>query len=161
LIYEIINVIKKIKVSFPGEDQIHNIFLKNLPYDYVNKVLAPPVNRSIDTGIPTDWKIAKTIMIPKAEIKSKDPEKYRPVSLTSFLGKLIERCIKSRLYKFLEEGEIIAKQQSGFRNNKGAADNLVFFTQKISETSNREKKACGIFFVISKAFEKVWHNGLI
>ncbi len=42
-----------------------------------------------------------------------------------------------------------------------AADNLVFFTQKISETLNREKKACGIFFDISKAFDKVWHNGLI
>ncbi len=69
--------------------------------------------------------------------------------------------MKSRMYKFCEDSGIIVPQQSGFRNNRGAADNLVFFTQKISETINKDKKGCGIFFDISKAFDKVWHNGLI
>jgi len=129
--YEIIKAIKKIKISSsPGVDKIHNIFLKNMPYDYVHKVLAPLVNRSVDTGIPNEWKIAKIIMIPKSEVKSNDPEKYRPISLTSCLGKLTERLIKSRLYKLLEEGGILAKQQSRYKYNKGAADNLVFFTTK-------------------------------
>ena len=158
---EIVKAIKKIKVSSsPGEDQIHNIFLKHIPYEYVSKVLCVLINRSVDSGIPLEWKVAKIIMIPKGE-SGPDPEKYRPISLTSCLGKLVERLVKSRLYKFLEDSGIIVKQQSGFRNNKGAADNLVFFTQKISETLNKGKKACGIFFDISKAFDKVWHNGLI
>ncbi len=99
-------------------------------------------------------------MIPKGH-NSSDPEKFRPISLTSCLGKLIERLVKSRMYKFCEDSGIIVPQQSGFRNNRGAADNLVFFTQKISETINKDKKASGIFFDISKAFDKVWHNGLI
>ena len=86
---------------------------------------------------------------------------YRPISLTSCLGKLIERLVKNRLNFFMELWNIIVKQQSGFQNNKGTADNLIFFTQKISESLNAKKKACGIFFDISKAFDKVWHNGLI
>ncbi len=110
-------------------------------------------------GISVEWKQAKNIMIPKGE-SSSDPEKYRPISLTSCLGKLIERLIKSRLYKICENTGIIVPQQSGFPNNEGVSDNLVFFTQKISETLNKDKKACGIFFDIPKAFDKAWHNGL-
>ena len=50
---EIMKSIKKIKISSsPGEDKIYNVFSKNLPYVYVNKVLAPLVNRSVDNGIP-------------------------------------------------------------------------------------------------------------
>lgn len=160
--FDIIKAIRKIKIiSAPGGDQIQNIVLKNIPYDYISKVLSVLVNRSIESGIPIEWKKANIKMIPKGGCKSKDPEKYRPISLTSCLGKLVERLVKTRLYKFLEEGQVLAKQQSGFRNNKGSSDNLVFFTQKISETLNKKKKACGIFFDISKAFDKVWHNGLI
>ncbi len=160
--FEIIKVMKNTEVSSsPGEDKLHNMLIKNLPYNYVNKVLSVLVNRVVVSGIPVKWKKAEIIMIPKAEGKSKDPTKYRPISLTSCLGKLVERLVKLRLTIFLEERELIAKQQSGFRNKKGAADNLIFFTQKISETLNKKKKACGIFFDISKAFDKVWHNGLI
>ena len=159
--YDIIKAIQKIKInSAPGDDQIHNILLKNIPHDYISKVLNVLVNRAVVSGIPEEWKKAKIIMIPKGE-KSNDPEKYRPISLTSCLGKLVERLIKKRLYEFLESKDLLVKQQSGFRNKKGAADNLIFFTQKISETLNKGKKACGIFFDISKAFDKVWHNGLI
>ena len=92
---------------------------------------------------------------------TKDPEKYRPISLTSCLSKLTERLLKDKLYSFLEDNDVLVKQQAGFRNNKGASDNLTFFTQKLSETINRGKKALGIFFDISKAFDKVWHNGLL
>ena len=100
-------------------------------------------------------------MIPKKEGMSKDPDKYRPISLTSCLSKLTERLLKTRLYSFLEDNDILVKQQLGFRNDKGASDNLTFFTQKLSENINRGKKAVGIFFDISKAFDKVWHNGLL
>ena len=57
-------------------------------------------------------------------------EKYRPISLTSCLGKVVERLIKKRLYGLLEANNIVVKQQTGFRNEKVAVDNLVFFTLK-------------------------------
>ena len=119
------------------------------------------MNRSINTGIPKEWKLANITMIPKNEFKSKNPNDYRPISLTSCLGKFAERLIKSRLYKTLEEKNILVNQQSGFREKRGTADNLLFFSQKISETFERGKNACSIFFDISKAFDKVWHSGLI
>ena len=159
---EIYLTIKNIKNNTsPGEDLIQNIFLKEIPYEYIKKILSVLVNRSINCGIPKSWKSAKIKMIPKKDGMSKDPEKYRPISLTSCLGKLIERLVRARLYSLLEGQNFISKQQSGFRSNKGAGDNLLFFTQKISESINKGKKTVGIFFDISKAFDKVWHVGLL
>jgi endonuclease/exonuclease/phosphatase family metal-dependent hydrolase len=159
---EIYSRIYKIKVNTsPGEDEIQNVFLKNIPFEYVKKILSHLINRAISSGIPKKWKKAKIIMIPKKEGMSRDPEKYRPISLTSCLSKLTERLVKTRLCNFLESNDFFVMQQSGFRNNKGASDNLTYFTQKLSENINRGKKAVGIFFDISKAFDKVWHNGLL
>ena len=94
-------------------------------------------------------------MIPKKNFKSKDPNGYRPISLLSCLGKLSERLVKERIYSFLESKNFFVEQQSGFRYNRGASDNLIIFTQKIGENLSVKKKACGIFFDISKAFDKV------
>jgi hypothetical protein len=46
-------------------------------------------------------------------------------------------------------------------NTRGTGDSLIFMTQNIQESLNRGKKVCGIYFDISKAFDKVWHAGLI
>ena len=81
---------QKIKISSsPDEEHVHNIYLKYIPYEYIGKILKFLVNKSVDTGIPIEWKLAKIVMIPKKE-SSSDTAKYRPISLTSCLGKLIE-----------------------------------------------------------------------
>jgi len=143
---EIYLTIKNIKINTsPGEDLIQNIFLKEIPYEYIKKILSVLVNRSINCGIPKSWNSAKIKMIPKKDGMSKDPEKYRPISLTSCLSKLIERLVRARLYSLLEELNFISKQQSGFRSNKGAGENLLFFTQKISESINKGKNSRYLF----------------
>ncbi len=159
---ELVKRISKLKVnSASGSDSVQNLFIKQAPFEYVRKVVLVLLNKAIEHGIPSDWKKADITMIPKKNLKSKDPNDYRPISLTSCLGKLAERLVKSRLYKELEEKKLIAIQQSGFRENRATADNLLFFTQKISESLNISKSACGVFFDISKAFDKVWHDGLV
>ena len=100
-------------------------------------------------------------MIKKKDSEKTDPENYRPISVTSCFGKVLERIINTRLYKFCEHNNFLSFQQSGFRKHRGVKDNLTFLTQKILETFNRKKKMCCLFFDISKAFDKVWHNGLL
>ena len=124
-------------------------------------LLLKMVNLSLTEGLPSEWKVAVITMIPKKDIKSKNYADYRPISLLSCVGKVTERVVKNRLYAFLENSKLIIKEQSGFRNRRVTSDNLVFMTQKIQECLNRERKVCGIFFYISKAFDKVWHAGLI
>jgi hypothetical protein len=46
-------------------------------------------------------------MIPKKKAGSTNPKDYRPISITSCLGKLAERLINMRLTKFIEENNLI------------------------------------------------------
>ena len=84
-------------------------------------------------------------MIGKKENDKQNPNNYRPISVTSCLGKVMERIITNRLHKFCEENKILAYQQSGFRKHRGTKDNIVFLTQKICETF---KKKCVVSSLI-------------
>jgi hypothetical protein len=77
------------------------------------------------------------------------------------LCKLAERVLLKDLKQFADNRNLIIPQQSGFRNNRSTHDNLVLLTQKISEGFNRHSKSLAIFFDISKAFDRVWHDGLL
>ena len=86
---------------------------------------------------------------------------YNHASLLSCLGKLLERIVAQRLQKFLESNKKLAKHQSGFRTGRRTSDNLVFFSQKVSDAFNRGKKILSLYFDIEAAFDAVWHDGLV
>jgi hypothetical protein len=94
-------------------------------------------------------------------MNSDNPKDYRPISVTSCIGKLSERLLRTRLYDFLQNNKLLIDQQSGFRKNRQTKDNLFHLIQRSIESFNRKKKVCAIFFDIQSAFDKVWHNGLI
>jgi hypothetical protein len=74
---------------------------------------------------------------------------------------LARRVILIAINKHLIKNKIIVKQQSGFRAHSQTKDNLFFLCKKNIEAFNRKMKNCVIFFDISKAFDKVWHKGLL
>jgi len=110
-----------------------------------------------------DWKIAQITMIEKKSEDKHNPTNYRPISITNTTVKLIEKLIKVRLSSFLENNNILTKFQSGFREKRQTTDNMVYFTEKVKEKklADSRNKTCGVVFGIAKAFDKVWHNGLI
>ena len=55
----------------------------------------------------------------------------------------------------------MVKEQSGFRKKRQTKDNILSICQQNIESFNKKKMNCTIFFDIYKAFDKVWHNGLI
>jgi len=158
---EMQTVLKKVNnKSSAGEDRISNILIKQLPNECLQLVL-DLVNLSlIKSQIPISWKSARIRMIPKKKL-STNPTDFRPVSLTSCFGKLVERLVGLTINDFLKKKNFIIKQQSGFRQHRRTTDNLVFLTQKIKESFLKGKKILSVFFDISKAFDSVWHNGLI
>lgn len=159
---ELKTAIKKLnKDSAMGPDKIHNQHLINLPAQMQQHILHLFNKCAREDQYPDDWKVARISMIPKKDNNRSDPANYRPISVTSCLGKLYERLFTSRLCKFLEDNRILSNVQSGFRRHRSTSDNILFLTQKISESFNRKKNVVAIFFDISKAFDKVWHEGLI
>lgn len=115
----------------------------------------------IDSCIfPSCFKIANVIPVFKKG-DSSDVSNYRPISLLSVLGKVMERCIYKHLNNFLVDNNVITAYQSGFRQGDSAVYQLLDFTQDVFKALDEGKEIRVVFCDISKAFDRVWHNGLL
>ena len=113
---ELEGAIKKLKKrKSPGPDKVHNEMLQNLG-EKGRAILLKLFNKTWTEGsIPKAWKTATITPILKTGKKANDPKSYRPISLTSCLGKLCERILNLRLYWWLEFSGLITQRQAGFR----------------------------------------------
>ena len=95
--------------------------------------------------------------------KGKDrvkPESYRPISLTSTVGKLMECMINTRLLWHLETKELLTPVQAGFRNHHSTEDQVTYIAQKIEDGFQDQKHTLAVWIDMEKAFDKVWKDGL-
>ncbi|CAM5094043.1 unnamed protein product [Eretmochelys imbricata] len=108
--------------------------------------------------VPDDWKKANVVPIFKKG-KKEDPRNYRPVSLTSVPGKIMEQVLKESILKHLEERKVIRNSQHGFTKGKSCLTNLIAFYDEITGSVD-EGKAVDVFLDFSKAFDTVSHSFL-
>ena len=117
------------------------------------------VNRSLSECIfPNRWKTANVIPIFKKGDKS-SLTNYRPVSLLSCCGKLLERLIFKHMYNFFLDNNL-CKYQSGFLPKHSTTFQLVDIFHHICQSFDNKQFSCMVFCDISKAFDRVWHKGL-
>ena len=117
---------------------------------------------SIETGeVPSEWKRADIIPIYKGG-KQDEPLNYRPISLTSIICKLCEIILKEQWTKYLENENILSKEQYGFREKRSCVTNLLsFYSRVIEMTQERHGWVDCIYLDLKKAFDKVPHRRLI
>ena len=109
-----------------GPDEIHGKIIYELRHELVGP-LTRLFNLSLNSGyIPQDWKNANVIPLFKKGSKQK-PENYRPVSLTSVVGKILESIIKERLLEHLHKFRLIRDSQHGFTSGRSCLTNLIDF----------------------------------
>ena len=143
-----------------GPDMISNKMVKK-----VSKVVAKPLcilfNRSLREGIfPDMWKQGNLVPLFKKGDKS-IPANYRPVSLLSNLGKVLERIIFKHVFNHLYSNNLLYKYQSGFRPGHSTTFQLIDIFHHICQSFDAKQYSCMVFCDISKAFDKVWHRGLL
>ena len=112
------------------------------------------------TVVPEDWKKANVSAIYKKGDKG-NPENYRPVSLTSNIGKIMERIIKAELVTLLEKNQVIRNSQHGFRSKRSCLTNLLTFMEKVAEDLDSGEAVDVIYLDFQKAFDKVPHLRLL
>ena len=149
------------KESSPGIDKITYSMIKSAhPTLQTNLLLL--YNRIFnENSFPNRWRISIIIPIPKPDKDSKDPTNYRPISLTSCLCKLLEKIINIRLMWFLENNNLIAKQQSGFRKNRSTTDQLVKLSNDLQIAVENKEHSIIVFFDVSKAYDTAWRYGVL
>ena len=81
-----------------------------------------------------------------------DPENYRPVSLTSVSGKIMEKIILSTIERILKNNEIIRHSQHGFTKGKSCLTNLISFYDKVTCLVGEGKAVDAVFLGFSKVF---------
>ncbi|GFU98635.1 RNA-directed DNA polymerase from mobile element jockey [Trichonephila clavipes] len=159
---EVISYIKKIKVrKCPGRDGITNKMLKYLPLITIFKITNIINNMLNLRYFPSAWKTAVVVPILKP---GKDPtlaESHRPISLLPILSKLAEKIISTRLNDFLETNKILIPEQHGFRPRLSTTHQLLRVVEYIKEGNNMGQCTAAVFLDIQKAFDRVWHTGLL
>ena len=132
-----------------------------------NKTLVYPLKlifkASIQEGVfPDCWKKANVVPIHKKESKSL-LKNHRPISLLPIFGKLYERIIFKELFNHFHQNHLFTKCQSGFLPGDSCISQLLSVVYKINSSFDCDPTidVSGVFLDISKAFDKVWHKGIL
>ncbi|KAK4830111.1 LOW QUALITY PROTEIN: hypothetical protein QYF61_008538 [Mycteria americana] len=93
--------------------------------------------------------------------QEEDLGNYRPVSLTSVPGKIMERFILSALNRRVQANQGIKPSQHGFRKGRSCLTNLISFYDQMTRLVDEGKAVDVIYLDFSKAFDTVSHSILL
>ena len=88
-------------------------------------------------------------------------KKYHPVTLLSVVSKVFEKLVNNRIVDHLEKCGLFSDFQYGFRSPRSTADLLTVVSDRIARAFNRSGATQAVALDISKAFDRVWHAGLL
>ena len=86
---------------------------------------------------------------------------YRPISFLPITSKIFERFLYDRMFEFFLANNLISKNQSSFRSGDSCINQVLSITHEIYQSFDDNLEVRAVFLDISKAFDKVWHKGLI
>ena len=111
--------------------------------------------------IPKCWKKALVTLIPKPFDGKRSLNEFRPISLLSVLSKICERIIGLRIDHWTTEFNLISCYQSGFVKGRQTRDHILRLIQDAQSAFNINHKVGAIVIDKEKAFDGVWHSGLL
>ncbi|KAF2357223.1 Reverse transcriptase domain [Trinorchestia longiramus] len=155
---EQLSILKPYKST--GPDGLGPRILKETA-EVISEPLTNIFNRSLETGIvPDDWKCANVTPIFKKGNKQ-IPNNYRPISLTSVISKIIERLLKVRITKHLNDQNLTNHTQHGFREKRSCLTNLLDFFGEVNRIYDSTKAVDLVYLDFQKAFDQVPHKRLM
>ena len=159
---ELEQAMKKLKNhKSPGPDEIHNEMLKHLGPCGKSTLLTLINLTWRESQLPQTWKNAIIAPILKKDKDPKDMTSYRPISLTSCVGKLAERMVNTRLYWWLESAGVLADEQAGFRSSSRTEEQLFRLCQNIQDGFQEKTQTTAVFVDLKQAYDRVWRKGLL
>lgn len=145
----------------PGFDSIFNLVLKHLSVSTLSHITRI-LNKCMDLNyFPSCWKMAKVVPILKPGKDPTNPKSYRPISLLSAASKLFEKLILTRVLDHVNNNNIFLQEQFGFRKGHSTSHQLYRVVSIINRNKSVAKSTVMGLLDVEKAFDNVWHNGLI
>ena len=158
------DVLEKLKhldpYTAPGPDGFLPKVMKSVAVGLA-PLLCQVYGASLVSGeVPLDWRSADVCPLHKKGSEDQ-ASNYRPVSLTSVPGKVLELIVKDRIVSHLDRNELLLGSQHGFRSGRSCLTNLLEFYHNIIGAYDRSRSADVDFLDFQKAFDKVPHKRLM
>ncbi|KAK4823271.1 LOW QUALITY PROTEIN: hypothetical protein QYF61_000366 [Mycteria americana] len=135
-------------------DEIHPRVLRELA-EVLTKPLSTLYQQSwLTMEVPVDWRLANKGW-------KEDLGNYRPVSLTSVMGKITEKIILSAITQHIQDNQGIRPSQHGFMKGRSCLTNLVSFCDKVTHLVDEGKAVNVVYLDFSKAFDTVSQSILL
>ena len=111
---------------------------------------------------PEIWKCANVVPVHKKKEKNL-MSNYRPISLLPIFGKMLEKLVYDFLYSHLVSCNFLNPNHSGFLPSDSTVNQMISIANTIFEAfdCNSPLDVGSVYLDISKAFDRVWHDGLI
>lgn len=158
---ELLQALSSRKATAPGPDNITYSMLSHLSNTSLESLLEFFNLVWKEGALPSNWKLATVIPLLKPGKDKSDPSSYRPIALTSCLGKTFERMVNSRLVYYLEQNQCLDRYQCGFRAARSTTDHLLRLETSIREAFIRKQHCVSVFFDLEKAYDTAWRYGIL
>jgi len=140
-----------------GLDGIHPRVLRELAEELA-KPLSIIFQQSWLTGeVPDNCSLANVTRIYRKGRKE-DPEKYRPVSLTLVLGKIMEQFILSAIMQHVHDNQEIRQVMKAFMKGRSCLTNLISVYEKVTCLVDERKAVDVVCLDFSKVFDTMSHS---
>ena len=157
---EIVNIINQLPVTSAGYDNIPSKLLK-LTIEHIRKPLCKIFNASLSICyFPNLLKIARVVPIFKSG-NSKTISIYRPISLLTYIFKIIEKVMYNRLSIYLTKYNLLTFSQHGFSESSSTTTALVDVLSYINATVSNEEYCIALYLDISEALDCTNHKILL
>ena len=147
--------------SAPGPDGIRYEVYKNMEGPALQWLLDILNTVWISGEVPTTWKHAEIVPIPKPGKPAGLLTNLRPIALTSTLCKLLERMVATRLSWWLEQFGWYNPSQIGFRPHLGTEDGLHHLSSAVLIGGRSHRVRTLLAMDIHRAYDNVSHEAIL
>ena len=144
-----------------GPEIIPVVVLKNCEPE-LSYILAELFSKCLkESCFPDCWKVSSVVPVFKNVGERSTAKNYYPVSLLSVVSKVFGKLVNNGIVDHLEKCGLFSDFQYDFRSSRSTADLLTVVSDRIARALNKSGATRAVALDISKAFDRVWHAGLL
>lgn len=151
----------KRKRSAPGEDGMSYQALTCL-HERAERRLTRIIEASCRFGkVPSGWKTATIVLIPKGDKDPGQVSNLRPISLINSMAKVVESFLQEEIRDFVVQNGILPGNQFGFRAGLSATHQAAHLAEAAAKEDRPRRRAAVALLDLEKAYDRVWREGLV